>query len=203
MSSFILSSYKSPVRVVFFFNLKGSLLFEINMGRLIEFKTYFDKKQKHRYQLVRGMDKNILCFVMLNPSVATEIEDDPTISRCVFFMYRTGHSGFIVVNLFSHIFTNPKDLEDTLGDKGFVYDHTEENKYIDFAFANSKTIIAGYGVLKRKNKVVTNILQDRARNIFKRTDKPIYALKITKSGFPSHPLYLPKNSKPVLYIKQT
>ena len=51
-----------------------------------------------------------------------------------------------------------------------------------------KTIVAAYGVLKHQ------ALYNRAEKIFKWTKKPIYALRLTKHGFPAHPLYLNKNS---------
>ena len=72
----------------------------------IEFKTYLDKE--HRYQLVRGCDKNVICFLMLNPSNADDKKNDPTINKLEGFMSNLGHSGLIVVNLCSFITSDPK-----------------------------------------------------------------------------------------------
>ena len=40
---------------------------------------------------------------------------------------------------------------------------------------------------------------DRGHEVTKLLDK-LYCLRITKEGFPSHPLYLPSTLKPIKYI---
>ena len=40
---------------------------------------------------------------------------------------------------------------------------------------------------------------DRGADVIKLLDK-LYCLRITKEGFPSHPLYLPSTLKPIKYI---
>ena len=153
----------------------------------IQFGTYLDKYR--RYQLVRGIDKKVICFLMLNPSNADYENDDPTIKRCKGFMFDLGYRGFIVINLFSLITSNPKVLYDYIRKGNSIGEYNLNDPYIKYAFKISKTIVAAYGVLKHQ------ALQNRAEKIFKWTKKPIYALKLTKHGFPGHPLYLNKNCK--------
>ena len=79
----------------------------------IQFRTYLDKDD--RYQLVRGINKKVICFLMINPSNADYENDDPTIRKCKNFMFDLGYSGLIVVNLLSLITSNPKVLYDYIG----------------------------------------------------------------------------------------
>lgn len=68
----------------------------------------------YRYILWRswgfGAHENYCAWVMLNPSTADEIEDDPTIHKCVGFSQRHGHAGIVVVNLFALRATYPSEL---------------------------------------------------------------------------------------------
>lgn len=51
-----------------------------------------------------------LTYVMLNPSTANELEDDPTIRKCVGFADRLGYGGIEVFNLYPYRATRPADL---------------------------------------------------------------------------------------------
>ena len=155
----------------------------------IEFKTYIDKKEGKRFQLVRGSDEKIICFLMLNPSLADDSKDDPTIKRCLGFMNNTGHTGLIVVNLFEFITSHPKELLNFLKNPSIIKKN-ENDKYIKHAFKIAKTIVAAYG-----QAISHKIINTRAKKVFTMTDKPIYCLKKTVKGFPGHPLYLRSDSE--------
>lgn len=160
----------------------------------IKFKTYIYKDKKLRFQLVRGDNNITACFLMLNPSNADDCNDDPTIRRCRHFSENNKwkssyHDGFIVVNLFPFITSNPKNLVHFLKSPKFNTTLEKNDKHIDYAFRISKTIIFAYGVLKNETYKI------RAHQILKLTNKPIYCLKKTKEGFPSHPLYLSSKEK--------
>jgi hypothetical protein len=72
------------------------------------------KDRKYRYRLWRTIIHNMqdkrCAFVMLNPSTADEMADDPTIRKCVGFAQRWGYGAIDVVNLFAWRATKPKDL---------------------------------------------------------------------------------------------
>jgi len=58
---------------------------------------------------------------MLNPSVADEKKDDPTIRRLISFTKKFNYGGFLVGNIFTTITPNPKELDKSKGmsDKNF------------------------------------------------------------------------------------
>lgn len=66
---------------------------------------------RYRYRLWRrwGTGRH-LGFVMLNPSTADAVADDPTIRRCIGFAKREGLDGIEVVNLYAWRATHPTDL---------------------------------------------------------------------------------------------
>ena len=169
----------------------------------MNFRTYTEKANlpwgdSYRYQLTRGTDKKVICFLMLNPSIADQRIDDPTIRRCKGFMHSLGYTGLIVVNLFPLVATKPASLYEHIY-KLFSLKLTEREKmHLNYAFYISKTIVAAYGVLKFEE------LKERAEEVcsLDRFGKPIYALKLTKKGFPSHPLYLKKDLKPDIFFKK-
>ena len=116
--------------------------------REIEFKTYFDEKKEHRYQLVRGTPEKVICFLMLNPSNADSVNDDPTIKRVKAFSNSFGYTGFIVVNLFSAITHDLKVLHSFLGRDYFIVHHKKADTHIKYAFEISDS----FYLLKKKYK---------------------------------------------------
>jgi hypothetical protein len=65
--------------------------------------------ESYRYQLTRiwGPGPKAL-FVMLNPSTATEVQNDPTVERCERRTRALGFGGFRVTNIFAFRATDPK-----------------------------------------------------------------------------------------------
>lgn len=140
-------------------------------------------------------------FVMLNPSTADATEDDPTIRRCVAFAKAWGYDRMDVVNLFAWRATDPKDLlavspaADPVG-----FDNQET---IQEAVFEAGIVVCAWGVggchLDQDETVLgwiesaVSLMADEGREI------PVTALKRTKEGFPSHPLYLPSHLKPQPY----
>lgn len=70
------------------------------------------KCRTYRYALWRTWDesKPFAMFVGLNPSTADELEDDPTIRRCINFSKLWGYGGLCMVNLFAYRATDPTAL---------------------------------------------------------------------------------------------
>ena len=148
---------------------------------------------KYRYRLTRdfgmvGVDT--CCFIMLNPSTADAIQDDPTIRRCIGYAKALGCGELTVVNLFAYRSTDPEALYALSKD---VAIGPENDRHIAEACNASHIIICAWGNhgqhMGRANDVLKLIrAQQGARPM---------ALKINaKSGQPAHPLYLKGDARP-------
>jgi hypothetical protein len=94
--------------------------------------AFFSKDRKYRYSLWRiwNPNKGKVLFILLNPSCADEIIDDPTVKRCRSFTHRWsdqewsqgGFGGFMVGNLFAYRSTDPAELRNCLDPKGYDND---------------------------------------------------------------------------------
>jgi len=140
----------------------------------------FSPCRRYRYTLSRSINtggKQVL-FVMLNPSTADEVQNDPTIRRCIRFAQREGGSILNVVNLFAWRSTDPGVLGEVLDPIG-----PDNDRHIVEAATKSSLIVCAWGVhgaFMQRGKAVQQLLADR----------PLYALGFTKDGAPRHPLYV-------------
>lgn len=147
--------------------------------------------ESYRYMLTRtwdpGGDKAL--FIMLNPSTATEVQNDPTVERCERRARALGFGAFRVTNIFAWRDTDPKKMRAAVDPVG------PEN---DTAIADSclwaDRIIAAWGThgehLDRGTKV-ESLLRD--------TGLPVYHLGLSKAGHPKHPLYIAYAQQPALW----
>lgn len=88
---------------------------------------------EYRYTLTRGWDRGVgqVLWVMLNPSTADALTDDPTIRKCMGFSARWGFQRMTIVNLCALRSTDPKALNHHPDPKG------PEN---DYYLANSRDL---------------------------------------------------------------
>ena len=68
--------------------------------------------ERYRYALTRVWEPQgrRLSFVMLNPSTATEVQNDPTVERCERRARALGFGGFRVDNIFAWPHHDPRKL---------------------------------------------------------------------------------------------
>lgn len=80
--------------------------------KLVASNALFSSCNRYRHFLFRIWDLSIpaVNFIMLNPSTASQVKDDPTIRRCMDFADRWGAGGIIVTNLFEYRTSEPKRL---------------------------------------------------------------------------------------------
>lgn len=157
-----------------------------------------DLTGKYRYTLTRIWDKSRgkVVFILLNPSTADAIEDDPTLKKCIGFAKRWGYGSLEVVNLFAYRATEPEDLKQADDPIGI-----ENDLYIKKAVNNTDLIILGWGNncemwgryhhFSQRHKQVLNLIID-----FKS-----YYLVITKEGHPKHPLYVGYDIRPTIFSR--
>jgi len=138
----------------------------------------FSDDRLYRYALWRiwNPNKPLLQTIGLNPSVASEIKDDPTITRLMSRAYRLGYGGFLMSNLFALVSTNPKAL---LNNGNAVGEFTDY--YIQEMVKLTQVQLCGWGSFK---PVIL-----RAGEVFKMLSNP-YCLGVNADGNPKHPLYI-------------
>jgi hypothetical protein len=80
------------------------------MGTLVKTGAIFSDCRKYRFALRRNWDesKPYVMFIGLNPSTADEIENDPTINRCISYARSWGYGGLFMANLFAFRATDHK-----------------------------------------------------------------------------------------------
>lgn len=145
--------------------------------------TFGGPNDIYRYHLWRrwSLAPRTCVFVMLNPSTATDVLDDPTIRRCRGFAMREGCGRLKVVNLFALRATDPDALYRTEGAEG----DPENLRHILGAAATAQLVIVGWGAHGKH----------RSRGAFIKGELnecsiKSFALGMTKTGEPGHPLYI-------------
>ena len=149
----------------------------------------FSTDRKYRYTLKHIWDstKDNIVFIGLNPSTADENKLDPTLRRIRGFASSWGYGSFTMLNAFAFRATNPSDMksqDDPIG--------PENNSWIKLVCGSSDISIACWGV--------NGAFMNRGEQIRRMLDK-LYYIKLTKDGYPSHPLYLKKDLTPSIWEK--
>ena len=144
--------------------------------------------ESYRYSLTRVWAPAAprVLFVMLNPSTATEVQNDPTIERCERRARHLGFGGFRATNIFAYRATDPRDMRQATDPVG----HDNDAALRDGA-AWADRIIAAWGVHGAhlgRGRAVARLLRG--------LDRPLYHLGLTKDGHPRHPLYLAYAQQP-------
>lgn len=150
---------------------------------------------KYRYVLGRGWDISLkrAVFIMLNPSIADENEDDPTIRACVQFAKKWGCGGLTVVNLFAYRATDPEGLnyvDDPFGPENLQY-----IKRVCKSDDVDRVICAWGSNLPKKWKMAGESL---LISLIHEMNLSAYALKLNEDGNPRHPLYIKRNTQPFI-----
>jgi hypothetical protein len=133
----------------------------------------------YRYLLWRIWDPRLprLLWVMLNPSMADEAANDPTLRRILGFSRASGFGGLEVVNLFAWQSPSPKALlraPDPVG--------PENDRYIREAVTRAEKVVAAWGDEGARD--------GRERAVLALISRPVFCLGTTELGHPRHPLYV-------------
>ncbi len=142
-------------------------------------EALYSECEQYRYRLRRIWgDGKTLCFVMLNPSTASELKNDPTVERCERRARSLGYAAFEVVNIFALRATDPKALyahDDPIGPMN-------DACILEAAKAADRVLMA-WGVHGKLNGRA-----DEVRALL--SGIQAYHLGLTKAGEPRHPLYV-------------
>ena len=151
--------------------------------------AHLSKNRKYRYVLWRIWDESKPCvtFICLNPSTANEVDNDPTVRRCINFARDWNFGGVYMANLFAFRSKSPEILKKEIEPIG-----KDNDKWLKELSDKSKIVIAAWGnhggFLGRSNEIL-NLLPN------------VYYLKLNKTGQPKHPLYLKNSLKPKKFTR--
>ncbi len=147
--------------------------------------------ETYRYALTRVWapeGQRLLC-VMLNPSTATELQNDPTVERCERRARALGYGAFRVCNIFAYRATDPRVMraaDDPVG--------PENDAAILEGAAWADTVLCAWGSHGAHRERGSAV----ARLLFQ-TGCALSHLGLTKGGHPRHPLYISYAVKPVVW----
>lgn len=149
---------------------------------------------RYRYRLWRdgwaGDDDRACLFVMLNPSTADAMTDDPTIRKCVGFCKRWGYGMLMVVNLFAFRSTKPAGLlgvDDPCGPENDAFIRAEADA--------ANRIVLAWGSHPEVSDLMSRRRFEVRRLIEQHWPKTI-VLGRAKDGNPRHPLMLAYETVP-------
>lgn len=134
----------------------------------------------YRYVLTRGARPlaDALPFVMLNPSTADAMLDDPTIRRCKGFAESLGYNGIVVMNLYALRATQPSAL----------WEHTDpvgpQNDTWLGGLNLYPMVVCAWGANAKADRVKDVV------EILTFSGTKLKCLGTTKAGAPKHPLYI-------------
>lgn len=138
--------------------------------------------QLFRYRLTRQWQEGgrKALFIMLNPSTATEVQNDPTVERCERRARALGFGAFTVTNIFAYRATDPRQMRAQPDPVG-----PQNDQAIGDALAWADQIICGWG---SHGAFLGRGVQVGA--LLRATGKPLFHLGLTQAGQPKHPLYI-------------
>lgn len=129
-------------------------------------------------------------FVMLNPSTATEVQNDPTVERCERRARALGFGSFAVGNIFAFRATDPKVMRAQADPVGPGNDAA-----IRAMADQADRIICAWGTHGAhlgRGAAVEALLRATGRDLFH--------LGLSIAGIPKHPLYIGYDKQPVLWL---
>lgn len=150
---------------------------------------------RYRYRLWRKWDasRSTLAFLMLNPSVAGETKDDPTVKRCIARAAKGGYGALELVNLFALVSTDPQALYapeiDPIG--------PENDQAITEVARSCGTLVCAWSTHARHLGREAHVL-----DLLDQIGVVPHVLVINKDGTPRHPLYVGYCVTPVPWVRQ-
>lgn len=156
---------------------------------------YGGPAERYRYELGRLIDagpfpdRTEVLWIMLNPSTATAVQDDPTIRRVVRYSDAWGFRWARVVNLFALRETDPRRMLQHPHPEG---DPVNLDLIVEHA-SRADLVVCGWG------NHAPAWREDEVTSALYRAGVHTYALKLTARGRPAHPLRLRAELGPRLW----
>ena len=150
----------------------------------------FSEDRAFRYWLFRAWNPSLPFFAVIgtNPSVAAELQNDPTIRKVIGFGERLGYGGVLMLNVGAFVATDPKDWRNSRDP--FGPENTIEHLSRYLVEHRIVRVIAAWGV--------PCTLSTRGRLRAALIGRAIPSMKCwgrNANGSPRHPLMLPYSTE--------
>lgn len=153
-----------------------------------------DASGVYRYRLTRVLGPGVkrITWIMLNPSTADASVDDATIRKVTTFSRRWSFAELTVVNLFALRSTDPRALKihrDPVG--------PENDAHLLAAARGADAVVCAWG-----NHGVLLGRAERVGAMLAEAGVTAHCLRVSGTGQPCHPLYLPGDLQPIAWSRR-
>lgn len=161
------------------------------LSGVVERRAYLSKDGVYRYSLTRAWDdgQGALVWIMLNPSVADDKIDDPTMLKVMHITRREGYAQAIVLNLYALRSSDPKVLRTHPDPIGPENDSMLKDCAQIVATSSECALVVAWGT--GGGQRAQDVLHGALRGA------PALCLGQTKDGYPKHPCRL-ANATPLV-----
>lgn len=154
----------------------------------------YNKNKDLTCRFTLGIDgENMLICCGINPSTAKPDSLDNTVRRVERFSKDNGYDGYIMINVYPQISTNPKEIDLDIDESI----HKENIRSLEEIFMKypKSDIWAAWGTLIETRPFFNKSLREIYTLSKKHNLNWIHFNELTKAGHPRHPLYLKSDSK--------
>lgn len=162
-------------------------------------RTHFSEDRRHRFTLFRSFrprdptrdPDHYVAFIGMNPSSATDVQLDATVSRCVDFAYRWGFGGIYMLNALSLRATASRELRE------FEANRPENDRWIGEVVAKAARIVVAWGAPGHRDGRGAEV-----EAMLRRACPPeiVFCFGRNGDGSPTHPLYQRRDVQLVRYF---
>ena len=149
------------------------------------------ENKEYRYELSRAWDDSLpaILFILMNPSTADPMFDDPTVAKCRRYAEDWGFGTLLVGNTCAYRVTDQKRLVEVADPVG-----PDNDAHLLSMSHRAEMVVFAYG---QPHRSLRHRGLEVARFLTRQGKRKIHTLRLGKDGTPWHPLYLPGSLKPI------
>lgn len=159
--------------------------FQVNLFHSREAEFSEDRQYRNWLKIVWNDQLPIAAFVGLNPSLADEVCDDPTVRRCRGYAEEWNCGGIIMLNLFAIRATDPRVMRAHHAPIGGGNTISHLKRRLSECAGPHIACWGRHGSFMGRGRAVLEALPD------------LCCLALNDDGSPAHPLYLRKGLHPI------
>lgn len=162
-------------------------------------RAVFSPCERYRYELSIVWDESLprMSWLMMNPSTATELENDSTVELCERRALKAGiYGGVEILNIFAYRETDSTKLA-PLHNEGFDLVGPGNDEAIMRVAAGAAMVVCAWG-----KPGSLGGRGDRVRSMLEEAGVALHTLVLNKDGSPSHPLYIAYDKQPQPWLRE-